>query len=82
MSRLQFDSATSLQKYMTKKFIYNADEIFEEIPGDPESVLLKIPPELAESIGWQPGDTISVTAVDQTIELRLVKHGTNPTTAD
>lgn len=67
---------------MTKKYIYDADEIFEEIPGDPESVLLKIPPELAESIGWQPGDTISVTAVDQTIELRLVKHGANPTTAD
>lgn len=67
---------------MTKKFIYNADEIFEEIPGDPESVLLKIPPELAASMGWEPGDTIQVTATDKSIELRLVKHGTDAATAD
>ena len=67
---------------MTRKYIYEADEIFEEIPGDPESVLLKIPPELAASMGWEPGDTIQVTATDKSIELRLVKHGTNAATAD
>lgn len=67
---------------MTKQYIYNADEIFEEIPSDPESVLLKIPPELAASMGWEPGDTIQVTATDESIELRLVKHGINAATAD
>lgn len=67
---------------MTKKYIYEAVEIFEEIPGEPDSVMMKIPPELAETLGWQPGDTIAVAAIGESIELRLVKHGANPTTAD
>ena len=40
--------------------VFNAEDIFEEIPGDPDNVILKFPPEILEQTGWQAGDTLSV----------------------
>lgn len=40
---------------------YNYDEIFEDIEGDPDNVLLKIPPEICEEVGFNEGDLIQVT---------------------
>jgi hypothetical protein len=38
---------------------YLVEELFEDIPGDADNVIFKIPPEICESQGWGEGDTIS-----------------------
>lgn len=39
---------------------YSASDLFEDIPGDPDNVLLNIPPEICEQAGFQTGDTINI----------------------
>jgi hypothetical protein len=36
------------------------EELFEDIPGDPDNVLFKIPPEILEAQGWAEGDTLNI----------------------
>lgn len=50
-----------------EKLVFNAEEIFEEIPGDPDNVILKFPPELLERTGWKDGDTLDITVEDGAI---------------
>ena len=50
---------------MTKQYIYKAEEIFEDIPEDPEHVNMKIPDAIAQEAGLEPGDTIRVLWGDQ-----------------
>jgi|APGre2960657423_1045063.scaffolds.fasta_scaffold54550_2 antitoxin component of MazEF toxin-antitoxin module len=45
---------------MMTPLIFNADDIFEDIPGDSENVLLKFPPEILEQTGWKTGDTLDI----------------------
>lgn len=52
---------------------YLAEEIFQEIPGDPENVLMTIPPEILEAQGWKEGDTLNITVEDG--KLIITKHG-------
>lgn len=42
------------------KTTYLVEELFEEIPDDPDNVMFKIPPEICESQGWKEGDTINI----------------------
>jgi len=42
------------------KTTYLAEELFEDIPGDPDNVIFKIPPELCKLQGWKEGDTINI----------------------
>lgn len=49
------------------KKTYLAEEIFEDIPGDPDNVVLKFPPELLERTGWKEGDTLDITLEDNAI---------------
>lgn len=51
------------------KYTYNVEEIFEEIPGDPDNVIMKIPPEILEQNKWKEGDTLTVTIEDNAIVL-------------
>ena len=44
----------------TEKFIFTAEELFQEIPGDPENVMMKFPPEVLELTGWKEGDTLDI----------------------
>ncbi len=46
---------------------FNAEDIFEEIPGDPDNVMLKFPPELLEQTGWKEGDTLNIKLEDGAI---------------
>ena len=46
------------------KLTFKAEEIFEEIPGDPDNVLLKFPPEILEQTGWKEGDTLDIQVED------------------
>ena len=50
-----------------EKFTYNANEIFEEIDGDPDNILMKIPPEILERNGWKEGDTLNIKLEDGAI---------------
>ena len=52
---------------------FNAEDIFEEIPGDPDNVLMKFPPELLEKMGWKEGDTLNITVEDEGLIIK--KHG-------
>ncbi len=54
---------------------YAVDEIFEDIEGDPENVLMNIPPEIAKQMGWNPGDTLKITTEDGAISITKVENG-------
>ena len=54
--------------------ILNTDEVFEVDPNDPDNVLLKIPPEICESLGWKEGDMLNIEVNDGTIHISK-KHG-------
>jgi AbrB family looped-hinge helix DNA binding protein len=40
--------------------IYKAEDIFQDIEGDEKNVLMNIPPEIAEQMGWKPGDVLRI----------------------
>jgi len=52
---------------------YRVEDIFEDIPGDPENVIMKIPPEILEKMGWGEGTVLDVTLEDGAISIK--KHG-------
>ena len=56
-----------------ERMTFLAEEIFEEIPGDPDNVMLKFPPELLEQVGWKEGDTLNITLEEGA--LVISKHG-------
>jgi len=56
-----------------KTLTFNAEDIFEDIPGDPDNVILKFPPELLEQTGWKEGDTLNINLEDGAIV--ITKHG-------
>ena len=58
-----------------KSWTFKAEDIFEDIPDDPENINMKIPDEIAEAAGLQPGDNIKVLWGDQgTIIIEKVKE--------
>lgn len=54
---------------MTKVITYKAEDIFQDIEGDEENVLMNIPPEILERMGWQPGDTLLISIEDGVISI-------------
>jgi len=40
---------------------YKVNEIFEDDPDNPDNVLMKIPDEISEKMGWKPGDVLKIT---------------------
>ena len=48
-----------------KTFTYKVEDIFEDIPNDPENINMNIPDEIADQIGLNPGDPIRVKYGDQ-----------------
>jgi len=51
---------------------YLVEDIFEDIPGDPDNVIMNIPPEICEQIGWKEGDTVHIEATDGRIIIKKV----------
>ena len=51
---------------------FKAEEIFEDIPGDPDNVMMKIPPEICEAQGWKEGDTLNVKVENGAIVISKV----------
>ena len=56
-----------------EKRTFAVEEIFEDIPGDPDNVIMKFPPEILEHTGWKEGDTLNITVEDGAIV--VTKHG-------
>jgi len=54
---------------------YKVEEIFEDIEDDPENVLMNIPPEISEQMGWQPGDTLKINIEQGVISITKVENG-------
>lgn len=54
------------------KTTYKAEELFEDIEGDPDNVIFKIPPEICEAQGWKEGDTINIKVEDGAMVLSKV----------
>jgi hypothetical protein len=52
---------------------YNVEDIFEEIDGDPDNILMKIPQEILDHNGWKEGDVLTITVEDGTIV--IIKNG-------
>jgi Antidote-toxin recognition MazE, bacterial antitoxin len=44
---------------------YAIEDIFEDINDDPKNVLMRIPPEIAEEMGWNPGDVLKVKIMEE-----------------
>lgn len=55
------------------ELVFNSDDIFKEIPGDPENIILEFPPEVIKNTGWKEGDVLNITIKDNTIVIK--KHG-------
>lgn len=49
---------------------YKVEDIFEDIPGDPDHVIFKIPPEICEELGWKEGDVLNIEATDGIISIK------------
>jgi len=63
---------------MTNSYTFKAEEIFEDIPEDPENILMNIPPEISEQMGWVPGDVLKVSIGDQgTVIIEKVEEQKN-----
>ena len=55
-----------------EKFIFTAEDIFQEIPGDPENVMMKFPDEVLALTGWKEGDTLDIKLEDGKIIVNKV----------
>lgn len=60
---------------MVNRLLYSADDIFEDIDGDPENVNMNIPPEIAEKMGWIPGDVLKITVENGVMSIAKVDNG-------
>lgn len=49
------------------QYTYNAEDIFEDIDGDPDNILMKIPQEILDHNGWKEGDELTITIEDGAI---------------
>jgi formylmethanofuran dehydrogenase subunit D len=54
------------------KYIYNTEDIFEDIPGDPDNVIMKFPEELLKEVGWKEGDTLDIKIEDGSVTVTKV----------
>jgi hypothetical protein len=55
-----------------EKLVFASQEIFEDIPGDPDNVVMRIPPEILEKTGWQEGDELQIEIEDDAIVITKV----------
>jgi hypothetical protein len=57
------------------RWTFKVEDIFEDIPNDPENVLMNLPEEVMESAGIKPGDTVKILLGDQgTLIIEKIKE--------
>ena len=52
---------------------YPYEEIFQDIPGDPDNCLMILPEELMQKTGWKEGDILSYEVRDGNLILKFVE---------
>jgi hypothetical protein len=60
---------------VNNKLEYKVEDIFEDDPDNPDNVLMKIPDEISERMGWQPGDTLKISWEDGVISITKAVNG-------
>jgi hypothetical protein len=50
-----------------EKMTFLAEEIFVNIPYDPDNVIMRIPPQIREACGWNEGDILTIKVEDNAI---------------
>ena len=58
---------------MSKVITYKVEDIFQDIEGDDENVLMNIPPEISEKMGWVPGDVLKFKVEQGVITVEKVE---------
>ena len=53
-------------------YTYSVEDIFQDIDGDDENVLMNIPPEIAEQMGWKPGDVLQIK-IEESGSISIIK---------
>jgi len=43
---------------------YKVEDIFADIPGDPDNIMMKIPDEICKQLNFNEGDTVTITIGD------------------
>lgn len=54
---------------METRKTYQLEDLFSDIPDDPDHVLFTIPQEIIDSTGWQPGDTLVFSLKDHCLRI-------------
>jgi bifunctional DNA-binding transcriptional regulator/antitoxin component of YhaV-PrlF toxin-antitoxin module len=62
---------------MSKVITYKVEDIFEDIEGDDKNVLMNIPPEVSEKMGWVPGDVLKINVEEGVISITKVEKENN-----
>jgi antitoxin component of MazEF toxin-antitoxin module len=63
------------------KTTYEYSDIFQTITDDPDHVTVQIPEEICKQLGWNSGDTITVSVEGESIIIaRLTKGETDDQT--
>tara|TARA_B110000503_G_scaffold48925_1_gene79425 strand:+ start:923 stop:1114 length:192 start_codon:yes stop_codon:yes gene_type:complete len=62
---------------MTHSVTYKVEDIFQDIEGDEKNVLMTIPPEVSERMGWKPGDNLKITIEDGNITIVKINKDVN-----
>ena len=66
-----------------KRWEYKVEDIFEDIPDDPENVLMNLPEEVLEEAGINVGDTVKILLGDQgTLIIEKVKENSEEKETD
>jgi hypothetical protein len=62
---------------MSKVITYKVEDIFEDIEGDDKNVLMNIPPEISEKMGWTEGDVLKINIEKGVISITKVEKENN-----
>tara|TARA_R110002124_G_scaffold170145_6_gene337671 strand:+ start:264 stop:494 length:231 start_codon:yes stop_codon:yes gene_type:complete len=54
-------------------YTFKAGDIFEDIKDDPNNVLMNIPPEISEKMGWVEGDVLDIKLYEDTKQISITK---------
>ena len=54
---------------MTLSASYKVEDIFEDIEGDDENILMNIPPEVLKEMGWKEGDVLQIEVSDGIVSI-------------
>jgi len=48
---------------------FKSEDIFEDIPDDPDNVIMNIPPQVLELTGWVAGDTLQIEVKNRILSI-------------